>query len=512
MSLISKYENIDETTMLDCFLKACEFEADEDVMYLLTKHPLRYLLNPTSDDYAIIKSIEKNKFNLLKDFLKLYSKEELRIQKGHILIDATTYYDCLSNKSKKNKEILKTVLIECNEYLDLVPNNLKTVKFLNELVKLNYKRNILDFDFYFTEEYKDFLISYIKKGNYLNYKRVRLDEKLLDDRDFILNLAQYDCNIYHYISYKYNDDLEIMRLLSINDVDVFKKIKKEMKDKISMNKEYALKIISKNIFNYLELKKEMQLDRDCIDYVLSNKPGLYEAFHPKIKNDMSITLEIVKKYEIDVKFLSDVAKENKEIAKIMVKKSGINLREFPKLKGDKELLELALESCNFIDFIEDKTDLEKIKNVLKKATKEENSFNLHYIPKEIKEDKEFLLETIKRKLFFRDDLFSLVNDNKALREDYEMVKETIKSYPDLYGRFFSFKEDYEIINIYIENSKKILNGAFQTNLIPSKIKAEASMEKVSVDKYVANKVLTKKMEEWDVKKDKKVKITKKIKI
>ena len=34
----------------------------------------------------------------------------------------------------------------------------------------------------------------------------------------------------------------------------------------------------------------------------------------------------------------------------------------------------------------------------------------------------------------------------------------------------AFKEDYEIINIYIENSKKILNGAFQTNLIPNKIK------------------------------------------
>lgn len=355
-----KYKNLDETTMLSCFLNACKNETEEDVMYLLTKHPLRYLLNATSNDYEILKNIEKYKFDLLKSYLKMFSNEEMRIPKGNILIDVTTYYDCLTEKSKKNKELAKFVLIECNEYLDLIPESLKTVNFLNDLLKSGYKRNILDFDFNFTEKYKNFILKCVHMGNYLNYKRVRIEENLLNDREFILKLAGYDCNIYPYISHKYSDDLEVIKKISLSDSEVFQKLKREMKDKISDNKEDALNLIKLDVFNYLDLKRERQLDKDCIDYVLKNKPGLYERFSPVIKNDMKMTLEIVKKYDIDVKALSDFAKENKEIAKVMVEKSGINLREFPKFKSDIELVNIALETCNFIDFIEDRTDLEKI--------------------------------------------------------------------------------------------------------------------------------------------------------
>jgi hypothetical protein len=495
-------ENIQEE-----FLKACHGNNKQTVKNIMN-HNLASMINFTENDYEIIKIIEEKHPELLEFLLLKRKKLEGRIQKENRYIDANTYFYVLSEKSKKDSKLALSMLINGNEYLDIIPDELKTPDFLQKLSN-NYEKDILDFEFTYEEKYERFLLDYIQKGHKFS-KKIKLSENLLNNREFIAKIAKYPCNLFSFVEHLYSKDIEIMTSIALNSSEAFQNMSSKLRKQISQEEYIAIKLIEKNPYNFQYLNKCMQMNKNCIEKALSLKPGVYENFLPEIKNNESLTLELISKYNIDISFISDVVKTNKQIAYTMIQKNGDYLEEFPDFKNDSILIELALETSKKLSLIpKDKINIDKVKKIVSLASKEENSFNLHYLPKELKEDREFILEIIAKDLFFKEDLFKLINDYGNHKEDYEVIKECIKKHNDLYGRFLNFREDYEMIHFYIEGMKKQLKGTFNVQLIPQKIKAEASMFKISVDKYVFNKVLEKRSEMWN--KDNSLK-TKKLKI
>lgn len=494
-------ENIQEE-----FLKACH--GSKQSIKNILNHPLASIINYTENDYEIIKVIEEKHPDLLELILLQRVKLEGRIQKDNRYIDANTYYCLLSEENQKNPKLALSMLINGNEYLDIIPDTVKTPTFLQKLSK-QYKKDIFDFEFIYEKEYEKFLVTYIQSGHSLS-KKIKFSEDLLKNRNFIAKIAKYPCNIFPLVEHIYNKDIEIMTSIAINSSEAYQHMSSQLRNQISQTEEIAIQLIKNDPFNFQYLNHNMQINKNCIEKALSLKPAVYETFLPEIKNNEALTLELVSKYNIDVLFISDLVKGNKQIAHIMTKRNGSYLEKFPMYKEDPILVDLALETSKKLSLIPEKQrTIDKIRQVVLLANKEENSFNLHYLSKELKEDREFVLELIQKDLFFQEDIFALVNDYGHHREDYEIVKECIKKHNELYGRFFNFKEDYEIIHIYIDGMKSKLKGAFSLQLIPQKIKAEASMHKAPVDKYVFNKVLEKRSENWvkeDSIKTKKMKI------
>lgn len=340
-------------------------------------------------------------------------------------------------------------------------------------------------------------MSYISRGNILS-KKIKINEELLNDQNFISKVTQYNCNIFPLIKEIYGNNLKIMTNVAIREKGVFKQLNSVMRKKITKNKEIALKIIEADIDNYIYLNKEMQVEEDIVIKVLTNKPAIYENFIDELKNDEMKTLNYIKRFDIDVKFLADSVKGNKEIAFIMIEKNGKNFEEFPLFKDNKSLVELALKTSKRLSLIpKELMNEELIKSVVIEANKEENSFNLTSMPLYIKEDRDLVLSLIKNDKLFKDDAFTLVNDYGNHKNDYEIVKECIFKHNNLYGRFKEFKEDYEILHIFIEGMKKATKGVYTLSLIPNRIKAEASMHKAPVDKYVFHKTMEKKSLNWN---------------
>lgn len=491
------------------FLEAAT-QGDTEVIKYLLEHEYGYAIHLDDNDFEPLKLIEKKAKKILEYVLLKRVKEEGRIQNGNYYIDANTYYCKLSPENQKNEKLALSILIHGNEYLNIIHEELKTPNFLNKLAKSTYKRNIFDFDFSYTKGYKNFLINYIANGNSLS-KKVILDQQLLEDRNFIYKISEYKCNLFSFIEHIYYDDMEIMKNIALNEDNTFSYMRSSVRNKLSKDQKTALALINMNPNYYTYLNKDIQLNDIIINQVLALKPAIYEVFQMELKNDVLKTIEYVKNYNIDVKFLSDTVKVNKEIATIMTQRDGNNLEYFPLYKEDKQLIDLALQTSKRLSLLpkQYRTD-EKIKEIVLQASLEENSFNLHYLPKTVKENNIFVLELIKKDKLFKEDIFALVNDYGHHKNDYEIVKECIKKHNDLYGRFFNFKEDYEIIHIYIESMKKQMNGIYAPNLIPAKIKAEASMNNAPLDKYVLNKTIEKKSQDWNIKhpdiKSKKIKI------
>lgn len=483
-------ENIHEE-----FFKACQ-HSDLITMENLLNHFEQSAIKISNNDFELLKLIESKNKKFLEYVLLKRVNNEGRIQKENYYIDATTYYCILSSKNQRDENLALSMLINANEYLDIIPKEMKTPKFLKKLATLFYQRNIFDFDFNYTKPYAQFLINYVAKGNVFSNK-IKLSEDLLYDRNFILKISKYQCNLFSLVSHIYGNDIEIMTNIAINENKVFKYMSFKVKNKISENENIALKLINNDVHNYLHLNKKMQINENCIEKVLTIKPNIYESFLPELKNDCFKNKNYLTRFNIDVKFLSETLKVDKTIAKIMIEKNGNSLDYFPLFKEDSELLIIALKTSKRLSLIpENKRTDEKVKEIILQANLEENSYNINYIPKSVKEDREFILQLVKQEKLFKEDLFPLVNDYGNHRKDYEIVKECIQKYNDLYSRFSHFKEDYEMIHIYIEGMKKQTKGIYSLSIIPQKIKAEASMRKIGVDKYVFNKTLEKKSLEW----------------
>lgn len=491
ISTIVTIENIHEE-----FLNACQ-SGDLITMKDLFNHPQQSYIKISNNDFQLLKLIENKDKDFLEYVLLKRVKSEGRIQKENHYIDANTYYCILSTTNQKDEKLALSMLINGNEYLDVIAEELKTPKFLKNLAASPYQRNIFDFDFNYTKNYAPFLIEYIAKGNPFS-KKIKLNEDLLNDRGFIVTISKYQCNLFPLVSHIYSNDIEIMTNIALNEKEIFQYMSVKTRHKISENETVALKLIDKDANNYLYLDKKMQINEKCIEKALTIKPAVYENFLSELKNDKVKNRDYLTKFNIDVKFLSDNLKDDKLIAKIMVEKNGSSLEYFPLYKEDIELLPIALKTSKRLSLIpqNQRTD-EKVKEIIFQANVEENSFNLHYMPKSVKEDREFVLQLVKQDTLFKEDLFALVNDYGNHREDYEIVKECIKKHNDWYGRFFHFKEDYEMIHTYIEAMKKQTKGIYSLHIIPQKIKAEASMHKVDVDKYVLKKTLEKKALEWE---------------
>ena len=499
MNIQKKYKDISEDEIENYFKEACQNGLIDDCEYLYKKHKYNYKINLNADGCKYLKIIEKNHKNLIKDFLDLNSHFEKRIFLGNVYIDGTTDFYFLE-KENKTKELSLYVLLKKEESLEVIPEELKTPDFLLKLSREKYIHNILKYDFIYDQKYKSFLLEYIENGNQLS-RKVTLTNELLDDRDFVLRISNKKSKIFRFIQEKYKNDLDVMTNIALNDEDSFEYIQSKFRDIISKNKETALELIKLNVLNYNFINYKMKFDDDCINYILQVNPSMYESIPKKVKDDDEKTLNYIKKYNIDVQFLSDKAKLNREIAYFYVNKKGNNLKEFINFKEDKELILLALNTSKLLSYltVNLKTD-EMIYKIIQEANIEDNSSNLHYIPKNIREDKKFVDLILDKELFFKEDIFRVINDYGNHKNDLEIIKKSVEKYPDFYARFFSTKENLEIINIYIESSIK-QSGVFNTGVIPQKIKALASMAKMPIEKYISVKVLEDKMEIWDKEKN-----------
>lgn len=494
-------DTINLNTIHEQFIQAAKSQNKQYLKDLLN-HPCHVAIDFTDNDYEALKLIEQNHSDLLEICLLNRIKNEGRVQQGNSYIDANTYYCVLSSNTKQDSKLALNILIKANEYLHNISDTVKTPEFLRTLSQ-HYEQDIFDFEFIYTHDYKQFLLDYIKLGHKLS-KKIKLSEDLLNDRDFIYQVSQYDCNLFYFVEHIYGEDLDIMKHIAMNEKQSFQMLKDKIRNTISEDENTALKILEKNPLNFEYLNKKMQQNINCIHKVLSIKPAMYEVFLGKIKNDIKLTIDLIQTYDIDINFLSEKVKDNREIAIIMTSKNGNNLEQFPLYSQDRELIDLALQTSKKVSLIpqHDRT-WEKIENIILSAKKEENSFNLHYLPRVMKEDQSLIFKILEKDVFFKEDIFTLVNDYGNHRQNYDIVKKCIQRHPDLYGRFYAFKEDHEIIHLYIENMKKERNGKFSLNLIPQKIQAEASILKAPVDKYVLNKTMEKKSQNW--KKDDSVK-------
>src|SRR5579875_511382 len=131
----------------------------------------------------------------------------------------------------------------------------------------------------------------------------------------------------------------------------------------------------------------------ALEILKENKPNFYYLFHPEVKKDKDVIFEMVKDNELDF-VLQDIPKEVFEDKEFLLKCFNRNpylIRIFPELESDKKNV-LKAVSMIYIPCLYKtlSTEMQMDKDVAIRAV-ETDGHTLHYVPEELKNDKDVLI-------------------------------------------------------------------------------------------------------------------------
>lgn len=214
-------------------------------------------------------------------------------------------YQYINDEFKKDKKIINIALSYGNTYFNNLPDEIKNDK--DYVLKLINHKMILDNDFNALssdmKRDKDILIACIKneilKIKYFDknilFKNGSIEkfyhnkdhdivlQTILNDRDILFEFVKKDSTIFDYIDDRYIDDIEMIKIVIINNPHLIRKVS----DKIKKNRDLIMCLITKNskIIENKDIHKLYCNDREIMLKIIENNVELFSYASKNLKND-----------------------------------------------------------------------------------------------------------------------------------------------------------------------------------------------------------------------------------
>jgi len=307
------------------------------------------------------------------------------------------------------------------------------------IVYVGYRLELKGFDLseYFKDQYPSSNID--KKYLHINVSQIKFNLKNQKDKFLKIILSELDKIINKVV------DLNLIQNLSIEEV---------------------LEIIGKkgpDLNFYLDVPKKYHANKQIIISAINNDcyPCDEFSYHMDSKEILNLLFEKDKFYKIDFNELSDVLKDDYDIALKAITKNASNINCFSeRLKNNHELIKIALQkdASIFDNFNEEfKKDREIVKIALK-----QNGYVFIFVSKYFENDKEMFLLAIQNlrilysNMVYNDEYMGMLfYASDTLKDNEEVVLEAVKyDYDSVKFISARLKNDVDfIINMIVEKVK-----------------------------------------------------------
>ena len=217
-------------------------------------------------------------------------------------------YQYINDEFKKDKKIIHIALSYRNTYFNNLPDEIKNdkdyvLKLINhKLILDNYYNdfNALSSDM---KRDKDIIIACIKneilKIKYFDknilFKNGSIEkfyhnkdhdivlQTILNDRDILFEFVKKDSAIFDYIDDRYIDDIEMIKIVVINNPHLIRKVS----DRIKKNRNLIMCLVTKNseIIKNKDIHKLYCNDREIMLKIIENNVELFSYASKNLKND-----------------------------------------------------------------------------------------------------------------------------------------------------------------------------------------------------------------------------------
>lgn len=445
--------------------------------------------------------------------IKKIERRQVYPERGGFFTAMTDFYKA-PEEIRNDKEMCLKVLLESGECIWNVPEEIRTIEFLEDLIEKGYKGNILYAKHDWPEEDFPFIKKYLARFDKMNKPKFNIwynTRGIFDNREMVLSLVKDDNFQDSSILIKrYNKDKEIMFALLDNHPQYITDMLKSIKNAYFKNQGNIFKILeySTNLYNYIP-EKFQKID-EVIDYILPKDSSLFASIPEEISENREKAFSLIKKYKNirgkDIYFYKD----DYEIAKFMIERNGSDFTIFNFIKND-ELIRLAAKTYDNISYIPATQDYEPlIREVVLRANKDFNEINFSITRGNIKKAemvKDLLPQLLKEEKIYNKTVAQFfesfpTSENQVdykyrksnLIIEKELFIECIKVSHYVYEKIDSeYKRgmDIDILNYYVGSAKAA--GEDPKRYIPTKYKEAAEALKVDVEKYIFNEFLTKQL-------------------
>lgn len=441
------------------------------------------------------------------------------IKQRRIHRDGGGYFDVMTDfylapdEIRYDKEMCFKVLLESNECIWNVPEEIRTMDFLEELIVKGYKGNLLyakkvweEEDFPFIKKY---LSAYEKKDKPKFNSWITYHPKgVFLNRNMILSLVKED--MFHdekFLLENYYKDKEMMFAMLDNHPGDIVEVPKSIKNAYFKDKNKIYEILKIDVRYYRHIPEKFQKIDEVIDYVLERQTNLLNALPEEIIRNKEKVITLINKHKgIKGEDIPYFYKEDFDIAKLLIERNGNNFSHF-NFKGNEELIRLAAKTYNNISYMSATAEYEElIREIVSKSTAEENLINLSYdrgngakakmikdlFPQLLKEGK-IGPNTLAK--YFQNSQIREGSQYLKFTVDKELLLECMNIDPNIYKRIDSYvkEKDFALMHQYIEICKA--KGLDFKDDIPNYYVTQASELKIDVDKFIMNKYLEEKIPE-----------------
>ena len=329
-------------------------------------YEIKFNKNIILDDLNIIfLPYNKNNVEYIKKQSDIFYSDIIQIP----LVDNFNFPD---DKLKNDKLFILMAVNHSNKIYDKISDELKYDK------QIIYNAALYDYEClqYIPYEYKndkEFMIFYIKlRGSNIKYA----SDELKNNKELINIAINNDFSsryVLEYLNDSYKDDEEFIKLILNKFPECFKFISNRLKNK----KEIALLSVKKYSLNIVYVSDNLSLDYDIVYAAINDDPTLYHYIHKSFFNDKKFILLCLKNnintngydeenYEYFLRDLNDEFKDDKEIVIACIKKSCKNIIYCSnRLKYNKEVILTAINNC-YYKLYNDIREIDKIKNINKR--------------------------------------------------------------------------------------------------------------------------------------------------
>jgi hypothetical protein len=247
--------------------------------------------------------------------------------------------------------------------------------------------------------------------NLRRYDLSYVSQRLRDDDD-VAELA-IDCWSDNYLLL--SDRLKCKELLALNYIKNCPENFQRISETLKSNKNFVLAAVDAKPEVIDHLQDTFQTDPEIVMLAMQSYPGAYVYYlslaPPEFFHNKSNIIDIVSKYPMAIRYLSDELRNDREIAACAIRKKAEAAEFVPALKTDRDFsLQMTAINGSVIRYLESfgKDEYFALECV------RHNGLNLQYFNDTIRRDKHIVLEAYKQ----NKDSFSFAAD--ALRRDDEI--------------------------------------------------------------------------------------------